>query len=621
MESTDIFLSYASEDRNRARSFVAAFEEKGWSVWWDRAIEPGTHYEQIIDRAISRARCVVVLWSPASILSSWVSNESLEGLERGILVPVKLASVRVPVVFRGLQAALLDDWPQNETSGEFDKLCAAIRGVLKGQPAVADIATDAAHEREGREPNRRAHELPQNSVAVLPFVNLTGNSDLDYVGDGLSDELRISLSKSRSLHVVPRSSSAYAAGRSDDVRVVGQMLDAARVVEGRMQRFGNAMRLSVEIANVENGYQTWASSYALSDDTLLEVSDRLSADVAESFRDIVPADKRRSHQPDAEAYQCYLRARFHFNAGDTLNRRRAITQFEKAIEIDPEFPAAHCGLASAYLLRHIGSNDPYPPEETFAAAVESGQRAFALEPDSALSIGIMGFIYFTDWQWSKAEEFLSRSLALDPNDTVVRHTYASLLNFYGRTVEAAEFMEQTLAYEPLSPIAVNGTARILRYLGRFEDAHAVCERLLSAMPDALAAIEEMAESSFAANDYDAAEKFVEEEARQLGADHPTVIWSRLRICRGRRQHGEMLDHFSHLKLVARNVYVNSAVMAFCHLFAGDTEGCLDYLERGVKEKDPWLTDLALLPLPKVLTQTERFRAVLDAVQRGRPTVA
>ena len=143
----DIFFSYAHLDRERVRPLVARLQKEGWSVWWDREIVPGKPYEQLIDEAIREARCVVVAWSEASLDSSWVHNEALEGLERGILVPLMLEDVRVPVAFRQTQAAQLDRWPDEFDPEELDNLLRGIREVL------ADVARgDAVRESASQQP-------------------------------------------------------------------------------------------------------------------------------------------------------------------------------------------------------------------------------------------------------------------------------------------------------------------------------------------------------------------------------------------------------------------------------------------------------------------------------------
>jgi dienelactone hydrolase len=134
---SDIFVSYAHEDRDRIAPLVQRLETERWSVWWDRELIPGDRFEQAIDEAISRAKVVVVAWSRAALDSNWVHNEALDGLERGILVPVLLDTVRVPVAFRQMQAARLQSWPDEFEPRELDALFSGIREVLEKSDQVA----------------------------------------------------------------------------------------------------------------------------------------------------------------------------------------------------------------------------------------------------------------------------------------------------------------------------------------------------------------------------------------------------------------------------------------------------------------------------------------------------
>ncbi|HWR91042.1 MAG TPA: toll/interleukin-1 receptor domain-containing protein [Desulfobacterales bacterium] len=113
----DIFISYASEDRNRVIPVVKALERYGWSVWWDRIIPPGKTFAKVIEEALGASRCLVVLWTAASVKSDWVSNEAGEGARRGILIPALLDDVEIPFEFKRIQAANLTDWRERSGHG------------------------------------------------------------------------------------------------------------------------------------------------------------------------------------------------------------------------------------------------------------------------------------------------------------------------------------------------------------------------------------------------------------------------------------------------------------------------------------------------------------------------
>ena len=129
---SDIFISYSSSDRSKARALAQCLEQEGWSVWWDRIIPPGQSFSAVLEEALASARCVVVLWSPASVDSDWVQTEAAEGRRRAILVPAMIAETELPLEFKRIQAANLIDWPEVTPGMEYDQFRQAIMTVLNG---------------------------------------------------------------------------------------------------------------------------------------------------------------------------------------------------------------------------------------------------------------------------------------------------------------------------------------------------------------------------------------------------------------------------------------------------------------------------------------------------------
>ncbi len=135
---SDIFISYSSADRKRAKTIAEALEEKGWSVWWDRKIPPGKSYAQVIKEALDAAKCILVLWSKDSVKSDWVQNEAAEGVRRKILVPALIENVEIPFEFRRIQAANLIKWNPSTPNDEFNEFVAAIVNFV-GRPKSEKI--------------------------------------------------------------------------------------------------------------------------------------------------------------------------------------------------------------------------------------------------------------------------------------------------------------------------------------------------------------------------------------------------------------------------------------------------------------------------------------------------
>jgi hypothetical protein len=148
----DIFVSYSREDRPRAEALAAALEVAGWTVWWDRSVPAGRTFDEVIEEAIEASRCVMVLWSEHSIASRWVRTEAQEGVDRGVLVPVLIDEVKIPLAFRRVQAANLTGWNGEGTDPAFGSLLADIEALV-GSPVSVD-----AGPRPGTAP--RTHETP-----------------------------------------------------------------------------------------------------------------------------------------------------------------------------------------------------------------------------------------------------------------------------------------------------------------------------------------------------------------------------------------------------------------------------------------------------------------------------
>ena len=132
---SDIFISYAREDRDKAKALAELFQQQDWSVWWDRNIPPGRSFDEVIEEALGAAKCVVVLWSKNSASSDWVKGEAAEALQRKILVPVRIESANVPLEFRRLQTVDLSDWKGGtghpELGGFLEAVAANIKGVVR----------------------------------------------------------------------------------------------------------------------------------------------------------------------------------------------------------------------------------------------------------------------------------------------------------------------------------------------------------------------------------------------------------------------------------------------------------------------------------------------------------
>src|SRR5690349_18381364 len=223
-----------------------------------------------------------------------------------------------------------------------------------------------------------ASALP--SIAVLPFVNLTGSADNDYLADGLAEEILNALARLRTMHVAARSSSFAFRGPSIDLRMVGERLGVRNVLEGSVRKSGNRLRVTVQLADVTSGFQLWSERYDRDATDVFAVEDEIAASVVETLkvtllepRDAPIAPRRTTN---LQAYELYLRGRYTWHqTGSGIER--SLELFEKALELDPDFALAHAGVADVFIVAALF--ETMPPIEAFPLARTAAERARALD--------------------------------------------------------------------------------------------------------------------------------------------------------------------------------------------------------------------------------------------------
>ncbi|MBS0570708.1 MAG: TIR domain-containing protein, partial [Proteobacteria bacterium] len=192
----DVFVSYARADKARVAPLVAALEAKGWSVWWDPEIVPGQEFDDKIDAEIDAAKAVLVIWTPTSVASRWVRGEAREAAERGILVPVRFEQARLPMDVRAIHTTDLDGWNEDPASAPAQEFLHALAAMIaRAQAALAAKSANAATAASA------ARNSAHFSICVLPFNNMSGDSEQEYFSDGMTEDIITDLSKVSALAV------------------------------------------------------------------------------------------------------------------------------------------------------------------------------------------------------------------------------------------------------------------------------------------------------------------------------------------------------------------------------------------------------------------------------------
>jgi TolB-like protein len=292
-------------------------------------------------------------------------------------------------------------------------------------PAVAQVASPVAS------PAAAA----RHTVAVLPFVNLTSDPDLDYFCEGIADELINALVRLEGLRVASRLSLARLRGKSKDAfRRLGDRLRVDQVLQGSVRKLGARLRIAVQLVDVAGDCHLWSEQYDREMADVFAVQDEIALRVAEALRlQLAAPDPARGGRRAAnlEAYHLYLRGRHHLDRLTDL--REALRCFAQAIERDPGYAHAYAGLADSYAMVSYTPYAVMPPHQGMPRAKAAALRAIEVDPELADAYACLGFVKTCyEWDWAAAEADFQRSLALDPGRAMTHMQYSHLLSTQGR---------------------------------------------------------------------------------------------------------------------------------------------------------------------------------------------
>lgn len=497
VRQTRIFLSYTRPDKARAEQIIKALEQGGCIVWWDGLLDGGVAFASTTEDQLESADAVVVLWSEASIASHWVRDEATRGRERGRLVPVSLDGVMAPLGFRQFQLLDLKKWRGSPIAPEMMNLLRAVMIVAGQEDAPArppQLSTMPTSRRRimmaggglvlatlggglaAWKFNLFGSSAESNSVAVLPFKNLSGDITQSYFSDGLSEEVRSALARISVLKVAAPTSAGKFRDHSEDAKTVARKLGVAFLLEGSVRRSGDVVRIAAELIDGKTGFSRWADSFDRGMKDIFAVQSEIANTVANALVAEVAEDGGKPSNNDSgsaggttniAAFDAYLRGRAFYNLhADEKSYRASLAQFDAAIAADPNYAAAYSARARSLtsIANQFATADKFTT--LYGAAVESARRAVALAPrfaDAQSTLGVVLFQGLMDFRGARKPFDLSRMLG--PGDANVLSRFANYCATTGRFGEANEAITRALQLDPLNP-AIHSNAGLIQYAAR-----------------------------------------------------------------------------------------------------------------------------------------------------------
>lgn len=461
------------------------------------------------------------------------------------------------------------------------------RRVAEAAPAGPGTLDDVARPSV---PSAQAAEI--NSVAVLPFADLSPDKDQEYLGDGLAEEIMSALAQADGLRVAARTSAFSFKGKAVPIDEIGKRLHVAHIIEGSVRRAGERLRITVQLIDVSNGFGVWSSSYDRELRDIFAVEDEISRSIIEHLHVRLAGEEpytfARPNGTDREAYDLYLRGRHAWAARSPAGLQRAVEYFERAIEIDPKFARAYVGLADALIVLPLYTDAR--PADVQPRAKAAALKSISLDPSSAEAQASLGYILMSaERDWAGASRALQDALRLNPSYATANHWYGDYLAAQGRVDEAVAYYERAARLDPLSATIGFSVGWLYMAQRRFDAAATQLEKASELDPSLIDARLHLARSRLFQGQTAAAIAELEEVVALSGrrAMHLAFLGHAYAVT-GKR--AEALRIIEELKLRRREMYVSPLSFAIIYIGLGQIEDAFHWLEMARQQADPWLTE-------------------------------
>ena len=533
----DVFLSYASQDSAVAEAVCDALEQAGVTCWIaPRDVTPGTFYADEIVHAIDAAKAIVLILSQNAAASPHVLREVERATsKRHPVISLRIDRASLPA---GLEYFLnTSHWLDAsgvDTARAMPKLVAAVRltidrpaatnaaivaptagrpsrtshpggdgsrrriAIVAGSVLAVAIGGFAAY--RSRLPEHRmvappavavataipaaapaASSIPERSVAVLPFVDMSEKKDQEYFSDGLSEELINMLTKVPDLRVPARTSSFYFKGKPTKIPDIAKELGVAHVLEGSVRKSGNHLRVTAQLVRADNGYHLWSETYDRKLDDIFKVQDDIADAVVKALKVSLFAaqESRAPATKNMEAYTLLLKGKYFLTKGGTQDTlEKAADYYQQAVRLDPTSAPAWAGLSRG--LAELTYTQSW--KQVRQRAFDAANRALSLDPNLADAHIALGKSYLYDWDWENAEAQFKKARELEPTNSRAFSFSGELASALGRTTEALQYFEEASARDPLNSFPYQDIAFEYESRGRFAEAEAAFRKAASLDP-------------------------------------------------------------------------------------------------------------------------------------------
>jgi TolB-like protein/Flp pilus assembly protein TadD len=368
----------------------------------------------------------------------------------------------------------------------------------------------------------REFVAPENSIAVLPFADLSQDGNQGYFSDGVAEEILNVLAKVDGLHVAARTSSFAFREMDTDIREIGRLLNVSTVLEGSVRKAGDQIRLTAQLINVEDGYHIWSETFDRTLDDVFAIQDEIASAIATALVDSFAGlqNKPQSRSSNFAAFEAYRTGRLHWWRRSPEELHKAITLFAKALEHDPSFAPAYAAMADSWLLLSLYGN--LTTMKATERAMPMIEKALAIDPESAEAFAALGLARWQIGQRDAGESALRQAVRLDEDYIPAYLWLGGLLGSLGRLPEERQILQQAMVIDPLNELLATNFAANLTAQGDYAGGKALLEDLLALKPDSVTLLRLISAIALQSGDLVDGWKFAR-QSYDLEPESPAVI--------------------------------------------------------------------------------------------------
>jgi len=456
----------------------------------------------------------------------------------------------------------------------------------------------------------------KNSIAVLPFVDMSPQKDQEYFCDGMTEELINRLSNIRELKVPARTSAFMFKGKTPDMREVGEKLKVQTVLEGSIQKSGSQLRITAQLINIADGYHLWSEKYDRELKDVFSIQDEISLEIINKLKIKLLGEVRnkvvKRYTENTEAYDSYTRGMWLYNNKLTEEDwRKAILHFERAVEIDPNFSLAYVGVAGVQF--SLSNLHFVSAEEAIPKAKIALEHALKIDHELPEALALLGRIkYQFEYDWIGGESYIKKALAINPNWGFAHLGLARFLLTNGQIEKAIEENSAALELDPLSLLMQGACAWVLYLARRYDDALEQCRKTLELDPEFALTLSNLGLCSIQKSLFQEAIAALELAAASSGNNTEFLSYlAYAYVMSGNLEKAH--EVLGELDKLSEHVYVPKYYLAPIQAAMGDKDKAFESLESAYKERDADLIFLNADPKFDVLRSDPRFEMMLKKI--------